>query len=223
MSPQRIGIIHPGAMGISLAAAAQNSGHEVYWASHGRSSQTHDRAAAFSLHDTSTLAQLCKTCDVIVSVCPPHAVQDVANQVLSHEFQGHFLDVNAIAPQRAREMGTALTSAGMTFTDGGIIGGPAWQPGKTWLYLSGPQAAIAASWFAAGPLETNVVGDTIGEASALKMCYAAYTKGTTALLCAVLAAAHQLGVQDALYAQWEREDTGAAEQSVRRVQQVTAK
>lgn len=223
MASQRIGILHPGAMGISLAAAAQNSGHQVYWASHGRSLHTYDRAAAFGLHDTSTLAELCATCDVIVSVCPPHAAHDVANQVVQQGFHGHFLDANAIAPQRARELGVLMANAGIRFTDGGIIGGPAWQPGTTWLYLSGPQADIAASWFAAGPLETSVVSATIGDASALKMCYAAYTKGTTALLCAVLAAAHNLGVQDALYAQWEREETDRAAQAVQRVQQVTAK
>ena len=36
------------------------------------------------------------------------------------------------------------------------------------------------------------------------MTYAGWTKGTTALLFAVSAAAHGLGVQDALFAEWER-------------------
>ncbi len=223
MSPQRIGIIHPGAMGISLAAAAQNSGHQVYWASQGRSPQTRDRAVKFGLHDTDTVAKLCETCDVIVSVCPPHAAEDVALHVVRYGYQGHYLDCNAISPQRAVQIGLTMSDVGMTFTDGGIIGGPAWQPKKTWLYLAGPQAETAIAWFAAGPLETTIVGDTIGKASALKMCYAAYTKGTTALICATLAAAHHLGVQDALFEQWNRDDADFAAQAGQRVQQVTAK
>ena len=76
----------------------------------------------------------------------------------------------------------------VVFVDGGIVGGPAWEPGKTWLYLSGERAADVQPYFSAGPLETEVVGDVVGVASALKMCYASYTKGTTALLSTILAA-----------------------------------
>ena len=32
MSGLKIGVLHPGAMGESLAATAKNTGHEVYWA-----------------------------------------------------------------------------------------------------------------------------------------------------------------------------------------------
>ena len=41
-----------------------------------------------------------------------------------------------------------------------------------------------------------------GAASALKVCYAAYTKGTTALLLAIRALARAEGVDDALLAEW---------------------
>jgi hypothetical protein len=40
MTRQKVGILHPGEMGISIAASAQNSGHTVYWVSEGRSPQT---------------------------------------------------------------------------------------------------------------------------------------------------------------------------------------
>lgn len=35
----KVGILHPGKMGMSLAVSAQHTGHTVYWASEGRSSQ----------------------------------------------------------------------------------------------------------------------------------------------------------------------------------------
>ena len=66
-----IGILHPGAMGISIAASAKNSGHVVYWASEGRSASTRTRREQQGLYDAGTLADLCATCSVIVSVCPP--------------------------------------------------------------------------------------------------------------------------------------------------------
>ena len=116
-----------------------------------------------------------------------------------------------------------MAAAGASFVDGGIVGGPAWQPDSTWLYLSGPRAAEAAALFAAGPLETVVIGDEIGKASALKMCYAAYSKGSTALLCAVVAAAEQLGVREDLNRQWAHDDPRSPDQNAGRVRRVTAK
>ncbi|MCP4538611.1 MAG: NAD(P)-dependent oxidoreductase [Chloroflexi bacterium] len=225
MTKHRIGILHPGLMGISLAASAQNSGHDVYWASEGRSAQTRERAEKFNIHDAHTLAQLCETCSIIVSVCPPHAAQDVASQVLDHSFAGLYLDANAISPQRAIRIGQTVTQAGATFVDGGIVGGPAWEPERTWLYLSGPDqsAHVTASCFSAGPLETSVIGEEIGKASALKMCFAAYTKGSTALLCAILATAETLGVREDLEHQWSRGGSDFAEQATQRARRVTAK
>lgn len=217
-----IGILHPGQMGISIAATIQRSGHTVFWVSAGRSPQTQARASQHNLTDASTLAQLCAACDAIVSVCPPAAVEDVAGQVLAAGFTGLFIDANAISPQRAQRMASLLTGGGITFVDGGIIGGPAWGPG-TWLYLSGPDAHQAAAYFSAGPLQVRVIGDEPGKASALKMCFAAYTKGSTALLCAILAAAENLGVRPELEAQWSQDGSDFAAQTTQRVRGVTAK
>jgi 3-hydroxyisobutyrate dehydrogenase-like beta-hydroxyacid dehydrogenase len=116
-----------------------------------------------------------------------------------------------------------MAAAGVDFVDGGIIGGPAWEPNRTWLYLSGDSAQIAADCFSAGPLETKVLGEEVGKASAIKMCYAAYTKGTTALLCAIHATAEKLGVLEDLQRQWSSDDSDFAEQSSLRVRRVTAK
>lgn len=223
MTIQGIGIVYPGEMGVSIAAAAQKSGHQVYWASEGRSAQTRERAAKFNLQDVHTLANLSATCSLIVSICPPHAAEAVAQQVLTHAFTGIYLEANAIAPQRAVRLGQAMTAAGVTFVDGGVIGGPAWTPGTTHLYLSGPRADEVAACFSAGPLTTRVIGPEVGKASALKMCFAAYTKGTTALLGAILATAERLGVREELFQQWSQDDSGFAEHAVQRVRQVTGK
>jgi 3-hydroxyisobutyrate dehydrogenase-like beta-hydroxyacid dehydrogenase len=223
MQERRLGILHPGNMGISLAASALDSGCEVYWASEGRSAQTRGRAERFALHEVHTVAELCDTCSILVSVCPPHAAEAVVEQVLSHDYQGLYLDANAISPQRARHIGEKLDATGLAFVDGGIVGGPAWEPGKTWLYLSGERAGEITNCFSGGPLETAIIGEEIGRASALKMCYAAWTKGSTALLCAILASADAFGVWEELQQQWARDWPGFDEQAVNRVRHVTAK
>ena len=220
---ETIGILHPGEMGVSVAASAKNSGHSVMWVSEGRSPGTFARAQRHSLVEAKSLEELCRACSMMLSVCPPHAAEEVAQQVLLHSFKGLYADLNAISPQRARRIGKMMEEGGITFVDGGIIGGPAWEAGMTWLYLSGREARRAAQCFSAGPLQTEVIGEEAGRASALKMCYAAYTKGSTALLCAVLGAAEGLEVRGELERQWSRDEPGSAERAAHRTRRVTAK
>ena len=80
-----------------------------------------------------------------------------------------------------------------------------------------------ADIFSAGPLETSVIGEEIGKASALKMCFAAYTKGTSALLCAILATAESHNVMNELLAQWSQNGSTFADEATERVRRVTAK
>lgn len=223
MEKLNIGFLHPGEMGISLAASAQNTGHVAYWVSEGRSEATQERAKKFDLVDAKTLEALCEICPVIVSICPPHAAEDVARKVREVSFDGFYLDANAISPQRVLQIGQMMEDAGIKFIDGGIIGPPAWEPDKTRLYVAGKEGAYLAAFFSEGPLETEVIGEEIGKASALKMCYAANTKGTTALLCAILAAAEKLGVRTELEKQWSRHGSNFAEQTESRVKGATAK
>src|SRR5262245_42437995 len=218
MPNQRIGILHPGEMGIFVAASAKNSGCDVYWSSEGRGAATRERAEKIGLHETKTLADLCRQCPVIISVCPPHAAETLASDVLKTGFHGLFVDANAIAPQRTIKIGDAMSKADVSFVDGGIIGLPSWKPHTTCLYLSGPRASAVAECFKAGPLDSKVIGTEIGKASALKMCYAANTKGTVALLAAILTTAESLGVREELFDRWRGEDPDLPGQVTKRIQ-----
>jgi 3-hydroxyisobutyrate dehydrogenase-like beta-hydroxyacid dehydrogenase len=218
-----IGVLHPGAMGISLAASAKNSGNTVFWSSEGRSQTTHERAGGQELVDAGTLQSLCEGCNAIICICPPAAAEEVARSVSTTGFRGLYIDANAISPTRTRRIHAIMAAAGARFVDGSVIGGPAWTPGRTWLYLAGPDAEEAAACFAAGPLETSILGPEMGHAAALKMCFAAYTKGSSALLSGIMAAAEANGVLEALTAQWGRNGSDFAEQTERRVRGVTTR
>ena len=219
----KIGILHPGEMGISVAVAAINSGHEVFWVSEGRSNRTRTRAEKYGLMEAGSLIQLCERCEIILSVCPPYAAEDVAQSVINAGFAGLYVDANAIAPQRSIRVGQSMELNNIRYIDSSIIGGPAWTPKETWLYLSGTDAAEITKCFAQGLLESKVISNEIGKASALKMCYAAYSKGTTALLAAILATAESLGVREELYELWDMDSTGFSNQVNQRVSRVTAK
>lgn len=218
---KRIGLIHPGAMGASVGAAARSNQHTVLWASSGRSQDTVERAERANLEDVGTVSALVGASDIVLSVCPPSAAADVAREVLELGFTGIYVDCNAISPDRTRAIQQIVERAGAEYVDGGIVGGPAWtREAGTNLYLSGPRAQEVADCFADSPLGTPVVSDRIGAASAVKMGYAAYTKGTTALLTAILGMVEKEGVRANLANQWGETFTA---QTYRRVCANTAK
>jgi 3-hydroxyisobutyrate dehydrogenase-like beta-hydroxyacid dehydrogenase len=154
--------------------------------------------------DVGTLAALAGRSDVILSVCPPHVAADVARAVAAHRFAGVYVDANAVSPGTARDIAATVERAGATFADGGIVGPPPRARGTTRLYLSGPGAARVAALFAPSPLEAVVVDGPAGAASAVKMAYAAWTKGSAALLMAIRALAAREGVDAALVGEWAR-------------------
>jgi 3-hydroxyisobutyrate dehydrogenase-like beta-hydroxyacid dehydrogenase len=202
MTATTIGILHPGDMGVTIGTAARANGLRVLWASEDRSAQTRRRAEGAELEDVKTLPALVAASDVIVSVCPPHSALELARAVAAQGFSGIYVDANAVSPGTAGEIGQVVTQGGATFVDGGIIGPPARARGTTRLYLSGEQAGRIARLFELGPLEAIAMDGGAGAASALKMAYAAYTKGTAALLVAIRALAIRAGVDQALLAEW---------------------
>lgn len=207
-----IGLLHPGEMGASCGGQLRKAGHDVVWASEGRGAGTRRRAADHDLRDVGTVAALAAEADAIVSVCPPSAALDVASQVVG--FGGVFVDANAVAPDTVRAVDGVLAPGGATVVDGGIIGGPPESPGIARLYLSGSRAAEVAAWWDGTNLETGVVGDSIGAASALKACYATWTKAGQAMLLAIRAVAATEGVDEALLAEWARSQPGTEKRSV---------
>ena len=202
-SPGAIGLLHPGAMGASVGAALAGRGHRVLWASEGRSAATRERAESAGLQDAGSLEGLTSASATVISVCPPDAAQALAERVAGTGFAGAYVDANAVSPARGRSIGEAVLAGGArAFVDGGIIGPPAWKAGITRLYLSGGEAAEVAGLFEGSPLEAIAIGPEAGAASALKMAYAAYTKGTSALLAGILALAEREGVAEALREEW---------------------
>jgi 3-hydroxyisobutyrate dehydrogenase-like beta-hydroxyacid dehydrogenase len=207
-----IGVLHPGEMGAAAGRCLTGRGHTVLWASAGRGPDTAARAAAAGLTDAGTVKAVAGQAEVILSVCPPHAAMDVARAVAG--FGGLYVDANAVAPATAQEIAGMITGGGGRYVDGGIIGLPPVTPGGTRLYLSGPHAAAVAELFDGTALETRAIGETTTAASAVKMAYAGWTKGSAALLLAVRALARAEGVEDTLLAEWALSQPSLPERSL---------
>ena len=194
-----IGILHPGEMGAAFGAVLRNAGRSVLWVSTGRSDATQARAIDAGLEDAGSIAGLVERCDVILSICPPHAALELAAAL--PPFDGVFVDANAIAPSTARRVGEAVTAHGARFVDGGIVGGPP-TVSEPRLYLAGDGAAQVGGLFSGTPVEPRVLAGEPGDASAVKCAFAAWTKGSGALLLAIRAFARAEGVEATLLEEW---------------------
>jgi 3-hydroxyisobutyrate dehydrogenase-like beta-hydroxyacid dehydrogenase len=208
-----VGVLHPGEMGAAVGRCLVSAGHTVLWNPEGRGPDTAARAAQAGLTPDPGLAA---RCEVIISVCPPAAALDVARGV--RDFTGIYVDANAISPATSRQVAGIV--CGADFVDGGIIGGPPSVSGETRLYLSGERAASVQYLFTGTPLDARPIA---GSASALKMAYAAWTKGTAALLLAIRDLARAEGVDGDLLAEWALSQPGLEQRSKRAAAAAAAK
>ncbi len=201
-----IGVMSPGDMGQAIAQQLKSKGFEVCTALDNRSARSKALARDAGLTDVGSIAMLTERCELILSVMNPGAAPafaaEVAQALSANKRNPLVVDCNAIAPATMQAIAARITDAGGRCADGGIIGPPPRGAAKTTLYVSGPEAKELEQ-IATPQIAINVLSDRVGDASAIKMCYAAMTKGVQALGVELLVAARRLGVDAALEAQFK--------------------
>lgn len=197
-----IAILSPGEMGHAVGRVLGEHGKDVITCLEGRSRRTRELAAVAGFRDCPTLEELVSEADLVMSILVPAESVPLARRV-AEAMRGAgvskpFAECNPVSPAVAREMEGIITGAGGTYIDGSIIGGPPdGQREMTRFYVSGVETAPVEALDGLGTC-VRPIGDAVGRAKAIKMCYAGTTKGTTALFAAVLTVAELLGVSDEL-------------------------
>ncbi len=201
MPNKTVAILSPGDMGHAVGRALGRYGMEVITCLDGRSQRTRYLARAAGIADVPTLEDVVTDSDLILSILvPSEAVglaQRVAGAIRSTGADTLYADCNAVSPETVKGMDAVITGAGGRFIDAGIIGGPPSDTQSPRFLASGPHAELFTGLDGMG-IQVRSVGEGIGKASAIKMCYAAMTKGTSALQLALLTTAQLLGVSDEL-------------------------
>ena len=194
-----------GDMGSGFGSVLHAQGLEVYTCLAGRSDFTRQRATEAGFNDTRDLDQLIGSVDLFLSVLvPSEATQlalDVAAVMKRTGATPVYADLNAIAPSTVQEIEAIVRDAGAGFVDGGIIGGPPREGYSPHIAVSGPDIEHIEV-LRERALDIRVTGPGVGQASGLKMVYAASTKGTTALWTELLTASRAMGLEDALRAEF---------------------
>jgi len=215
MKTMNVGIMSPGDMGSAIGKVLSDAGFSVLTALEGRSELTRLRAREAGIVDVQNIDRLVTGSDLIISVLVPAEAlalaERIADSIRRTEHHPAYADLNAIAPETVREIGKVMANAGVTFIDGGIIGAPPSAGRKnTRIYCSGSDTQILEALSRAG-LDIRKVGPAIGQASGLKMVFAASTKGITALWTELLVAARALDLEKALMAEFKIGGTNISE------------
>ena len=208
MAIKTVGLLSPGDMGHSVGAVLHDNGLEVLTWLEGRSARTRALAAEAGIKDTRSLEELVRSADALLCILVPSEAVGVARQVADAiRATGAdllYVDCNAVAPQTARTIGDVITAAGGRYADAGIIGSPPTKTASPRIYTSG-QGANEIAELARYGLDIRVLGGDVAQASGLKMCYAAMTKGLQALGVELLVAAHAMSLE----AELKAEQTGS--------------
>ncbi len=206
MEFETVAILMPGDMGHAVGLVLRQHGHRVITNLTGRSAHSIDMARAGGLEDVKSLVEVVRQADLILSILPPAAAVSLASDVVDEMNRQNrypiYVDCNAVSPQTAQEIGKIIIESGGNFIDAGIIGSAPGKGGTPRFYVSGPDVGPMLSLDGKG-IQILEAGDGIGQASAMKMVYAALTKGTWTLHTAIIMAAQNLGVRDALISEFE--------------------
>lgn len=207
MSLKTVGVLSPGDMGHAVGRVLRTHGLRVITCLQGRSERTRLLARQANIEEVPTYRELVCEADLILSILVPaqavQAAQEIAQAMTEVQALGEihvkalYADCNAISLQTACQIEEIITKAGGHFVDASIIGPPPGKGGSTRFYASGPEVGTFAELVQFG-LHVRPLSEKIGQASAIKMCYAALTKGLIALSTELLTVAEILGVFEAL-------------------------
>ena len=206
MMVNTVAIMSPGDMGHAVGQVLSESGIDVITCTDGRSQRTKNLAEMAGLRQVATLEDMVIQADLVLSIMVPSKAMSFVREISPHfessKTPTYFADCNAVSPQSALAMAEVINQAGGKFIDGGIIGTAPTKGDTPRFYVSGPDASVVMDLDGRG-ITVKAIGNKVGQASGIKMCYAALTKGTNTLHVALLTAASRMGLTDDLRKEFE--------------------
>ncbi len=226
MAIETVAILSPGDMGHAVGQLLREHELKVVTCLTGRSQRTKDLAEVAGIADVPDLNDMVAQSQIILSISVsemvPSICQQVADAIKATNANVLFAECNAISPQLSRQMEPIITEAGGRYIDASIVGGPPLNGSSPRFYASGDNTAEFEGLANFG-LGVRTVGTEVGQASGIKMCYAAMTKGSSALYSELLMAAEMMGLSDFVKAEFQSSQPAVLQRMERGLPGVPAK
>ena len=226
MAIETVAILSPGDMGHAVGQLLREHELKVVTCLTGRSQRTKDLAELAGIADVPDLNDMVAQSQIILSISVsemvPNICQQVADAIKATNANVLFAECNAISPQLSRQMEPIITEAGGRYIDASIVGGPPLNGSSPRFYASGDNTAEFEGLANSG-LDVRTAGTEVGQASGIKMCYAAMTKGSSALYSELLMAAEMMGLSDFVIAEFQSSQPAVLQRMERGLPGVPAK
>ena len=223
---ETVAILSPGDMGHAVGQLLREHELKVVTCLTGRSQRTKDLAELAGIADVPDLNDMVAQSQIILSISVsemvPSICQQVADAIKDTNANVLFAECNAISPQLSRQMEPIITEAGGRYIDASIVGGPPLNGSSPRFYASGDNTAEFEGLANFG-LDVRTAGTEVGQASGIKMCYAAMTKGSSALYSELLMAAEMMGLSDFVKAEFQSSQPAVLQRMERGLPGVPAK
>ena len=204
MAIESVAILSPGDMGHAVGRSLREGGLEVITCLEGRSERTRRLAESAGIVDVPDLESPVERADLVLSIMVPSEAtalsEDVGQALRTVGEDTYYADCNAISPQTTLRIEEIIAGDGGRFIDASIIGAPPKDGYRPRFYVPGEYAGVMSELDGMGII-VKQMGDEVGRASGIKMCYAGSTKGTSALHVAVLSLAESMGLTEELGAE----------------------
>jgi 3-hydroxyisobutyrate dehydrogenase-like beta-hydroxyacid dehydrogenase len=134
--------------------------------------------------------------DIVIAAVTAASSSDAAQSVAAHlKARPYYLDVNSVSPGRKQQT-AKLLGENARYLDVAIVSAIHPLRHKSPMMLAGPFAKEAEPLLAALGMKTQVMGDKVGDAAAIKMIRSVMIKGIEAVTAECFLAAERAGVLD---------------------------
>ena len=186
----KIGFLGFGEVASTLASGLLNNGVDVFTCVEGRSLKTKKLAQKTELSLCKSNRELAESSDILISAVTPLQATEVAKFVGNYS-KGIYVDINNVSPFTVKEALSYIKNRKVVYAS--IIGSVRKKGLGVNILASGPYCEQFAELNQYG-MNINIIGDKIGQASAVKMFRSSFTKGISALLFETLYSAYKMGI-----------------------------
>src|SRR5262249_9825667 len=165
-TPPVVGVLYSGEMGSGLGRVLLGDGLRVVTTLEGRSPRTERLCREAGLEALPSLRDVVRVADVVLSAVPPSPALPLARQYVTLADVSPagrlYVDVNAVSPATAAEIGRVLAARGIDCVDAAVNGLASHLRTGGMVYLSGGRAPEAARLLGRS-LRVQVVSDEPGK------------------------------------------------------------
>jgi 3-hydroxyisobutyrate dehydrogenase-like beta-hydroxyacid dehydrogenase len=160
-----------------------------------------ERAHALKVEPCATAAAAAAGALVVISAVTATSAADVAREAGGYLKPGQFfLDINSVSPETKRGDETLVSRSGADYVEAAVMAPVAPYGIKVPMLLGGKRATELAAVLNPSGFHMTAVSETVGQASAIKMCRSVFIKGIEALAVEGFLAARRYGVEDQVIA-----------------------